>query len=163
MGGTPPFPMCTYNEKTKKEVILMCRKKAKKNQQRVVRCPYCGAVAVIRPASEIYQDERRKDELYVCRNYPSCKAYVGIYPGTKTPMGVLANGDLRNLRIRAHRKFDRLWQSGIMSRQDAYRWMADYFCLPQKEAHIGMFSEYRCNELIKKCDSLLAPSQSAAS
>ena len=141
----------------------MCRKKAKKNQQRVVRCPYCGAVAVIRPASEIYQDERRKDELYVCRNYPSCKAYVGIYPGTKTPMGVLANGDLRNLRIRAHRKFDRLWQSGIMSRQDAYRWMADYFCLPQKEAHIGMFSEYRCNELIKKCDSLSALSQSAAS
>ena len=141
----------------------MHKKKANRTKPEVVRCPYCGAIAVIRPAAEIYQDTKRKDLLYVCRNYPACKAYVGIYPGTQKPMGPLANGDLRNLRIRAHRKFDRLWQSGIMSRQDAYRWLADYFCLPLREAHIGMFAEYRCNELIKKCDSLLALNQRAAS
>ncbi len=139
------------------------QKKKAKRAQRTIRCPYCGAVANIRPTAEIYQDPRRTDELYVCRNYPCCKSYVGIYPGTKIPMGPLANGDLRNLRIRAHRKFDRLWQSGLMKRQEAYRWMADFFCIPQRDAHIGMFSEYRCNELIKKCDSLLAQSQSAVS
>ena len=131
-------------------------KKTKRTaEQRPVRCPYCGSIAVIRPAAEIYKDPRRKDELYVCGNYPVCKSYVGLYSGTKTPLGPLANGDLRNMRIKAHRKFDQLWQSGIMSREDAYKWMADFFCLPRREAHIGMFSEYRCGELIRKCDELL--------
>lgn len=132
------------------------KKTKRRASTKPVRCPYCGSVAVIRPASEIYKDPKRRDSLYVCSNFPDCKAYVGMYAGTKTPLGPLANGDLRNLRIRAHRKFDQLWQSGIMSREDAYKWMADYFCLPRRDAHIGMFSEYRCEELIKKCDSVLA-------
>ena len=140
----------------------MCKKKTRKANQ-AVRCPYCGSVAHLRPASEIYNDLTRKDLLYVCSNYPICKSYVSVHPGTKVPMGPLANGDLRNLRIRAHRRFDRIWQSGIMTRQDAYRWMADYFCLPLREAHIGKFSEYRCQELIKKCDSILSMNEKAVS
>ena len=139
----------------------MCKKKLRKSNQ-VVRCPYCGSVAYLTPASQIYGDPGRKDLLYVCGNYPSCKSYVSVHPGTKVPMGPLANGDLRNLRIRAHRRFDRIWQTGIMSRQDAYRWMADYFCLPLRDAHIGKFSEYRCQELIKKCDSILELNGKAA-
>ena len=138
-------------------------KKTKRHaRQKPVRCPYCGSIAVIRPASEIYKDPKRKDELYVCGNYPVCRSYVGLYAGTKTPLGPLANGDLRNMRIKAHRKFDQLWRSGIMSREDAYKWMADFFCLPRNEAHIGMFSEYRCLELINKCESVLAANQMSA-
>lgn len=140
----------------------MCKRKKKKTTQQQIRCPYCGANTVIRPASEIYQDPRRTDELYVCSNYPRCNSYVSMYPGTKKPMGPLANGDLRNLRIRAHRKFDQIWQTRIMSRDQAYRWMADYFCLPLREAHIGNFNEYRCKELINKCESVLAANQRAA-
>jgi len=141
----------------------MCKKKTKKKANQVIRCPYCGSVATLRPAAEIYHDASREGLLYVCSHYPVCKSYVSVYPGTKMPMGPLANGDLRNLRIRAHRKFDRIWQTGIMSRQDAYRWMADFFCLPLREAHIGKFSEYRCEELIKKCDSVLELNAKAAS
>ena len=33
--------------------------------------------------------------------------------------------------------FDRVWQCGVMTRDAAYRWMADYFCIPLREAHIG--------------------------
>ena len=69
---------------------------------------------------------------------------------------VPANGDLRNLRIQAHRKFDRIWQTGIMTRENAYRWFADSFGLSLKDAHIGMCSEYRCKELIRLCDEVLA-------
>ena len=69
-------------------------------------------------------------------------------------MGVPANGDLRNLRIQAHRKFDRIWQTGIMTRENAYRWFADSFGLSLKDAHIGMCSEYRCKELIRLCDEV---------
>lgn len=65
----------------------MKRKKEKRTQP--VRCPYCGAIADLRPASEIYGDESAAGELYVCRNFPSCESYVRACPGTKQPMGPL--------------------------------------------------------------------------
>ena len=122
---------------------------------RQMRCPYCGAPAQLRSTAEIYKDPQQAGELYVCRNYPECNAYVGTYPHTRIPMGPMANGELRHLRIRAHRRFHRVWRSGIMTRENAYRWMADYFGLRLRDAHIGMLSEYRCRELIQKCDSVL--------
>ena len=130
-------------------------KKKKQSNARLVRCPYCGAVAELRPAAEIYHNKGCKGELYVCRNYPVCESYVGVDPKTRMPLGDLANGDLRHLRIRAHRMFDRLWQTGLMNRRDAYRWMADFFAIPLSEAHIGQFGDYRCRELIRKCSSIL--------
>lgn len=139
----------------------MKKKSKKRNQAQAVRCPYCGALADLRPASEIYQDATREEHLYVCRNYPRCNSYVRVYPGTTHPMGPLANGDLRHLRIRAHRTFDRIWQCGVMTRDAAYRWMADFFCIPLRDAHIGQFNEYRCKALIDKCESLLWRSKKA--
>jgi len=132
------------------------KKKLNRTAQRHIRCPICGATAILRPASEIYGDSSRSDQLYVCSNYPSCRSYVSTYPGTNIPMGTLADGDLRNLRIKAHRKFDAVWKSGIMSRDNAYRWMADCLGLPLRDAHIAMFGEYRCKELIRYCDIVLA-------
>lgn len=139
----------------------MKKKSKRKHQTQAVRCPYCGALADLRPASEIYGDPEEKGFLYVCRNYPQCNAYVRVYPGTTTPMGPLADGKLRHLRIRAHRVFDRIWQCGVMSRDAAYRWMADFFCIPLREAHIGQFNEYRCKALIQKCEQLLWRSKQA--
>ena len=81
-------------------------KKKKTRRQQTIRFPYCGAIADLRPASEIYGDPNAEGMLFVCRNYPGCKSYVHVYPGTNRPMGPLANGDLRHLRIVAHRKFD---------------------------------------------------------
>lgn len=131
------------------------KKKLTKTTPRRLYCPHCGAPAIIRPASEIYNDPGRTDELYVCSNYPACKSYVRMHPGTRVPLGTLANGELRNLRIRAHRKFDQVWQSGIMDRNNAYRWMADSLGIPLSDAHIGMFGEYRCKELIAKCEKVI--------
>ena len=131
------------------------KKQLAKTAQRQIRCPVCGATAILRPASEIYGEPTRSDRMYVCSNFPRCRSYVGTYPGTNIPMGTLADGDLRNLRIRAHRKFDEVWKSGIMSRSSAYRWMADYFGIPMAEAHIAMFGEYRCRELIRECERVL--------
>ncbi len=132
------------------------KKKLSKTAQRQIRCPHCGAIAVLRPASEIYHDPERTDRLYVCSNYPRCESYVSTYPGTNVPMGTLANGDLRNLRIKAHRKFDAVWKSRIMSRENAYRWISEMFSIPLRDAHIAMFGEYRCRELIRECDRVLA-------
>lgn len=124
--------------------------------KRPLRCPHCGAVMMLRPASEIYHDCTSDKKLLVCNNFPRCDTYVGVHPGTDIPLGVPANGDLRNLRIRAHRKFDLIWKTGIMTRENAYRWFADSFGLRLQDAHIGMCGEYHCRELIKLCDEVIA-------
>lgn len=140
----------------------MKKKQLSKQTPRVIRCPNCGAVALVRPAAEIYHDPRRTDEMYVCKNYPACDSYVGMHAGTRIPLGDLANGDQRSLRIKAHRKFDLIWQSGIMTRDTAYRWMADIFGLRLRDAHIAKLGDYRCKELIEQCDRVLEQCQRTA-
>jgi ssDNA-binding Zn-finger/Zn-ribbon topoisomerase 1 len=137
----------------------MQTKKKRKNDRKQLRCPYCGSAMTLRPACEIYPDDAGDRRMYVCSHYPECNTYVGTHAGTLVPLGIPANGDLRNLRIRAHKVFDQIWKSGIMTRDQAYRWMADVFCLKLKDAHIGCYSEYQCNELIRKCEGVLARNQ----
>ena len=43
-----------------------------------------------------------------------------------------------------------------MSRPDAYHWMADKFCLSDEQAHIGMFGNYMCDQVIRESKKLLA-------
>lgn len=103
----------------------MKKRKTRAQRSRSFRCPHCGAAMILRPASEIYHDAKSDRKLYVCHNYPACNTYVAAHPNTDKPMGVPANGNLRNLRIQAHRKFDLIWKNGIMTREEAYRWFAD--------------------------------------
>lgn len=123
-----------------------------KNQ---MRCPYCGATVMLRDASFVYGKNALEEKIYVCSNYPSCDAYVGVLPHSNEPKGTLANGDLRHKRIETHRIFDEIWKKGIMSRKDAYRWMRDQLFLNAKEAHIGNFSAYMCERLMAKSQVLL--------
>lgn len=123
----------------------------------VIRCPYCGAQAVLRPSAFVYGDQSRPGEhLYVCQRYPSCDSYVGAHKKSLLPMGTLANGNLRNKRIRTHQSFDRLWRYGIMEKWQAYRWMQAKFGLSSEQAHIAKFSEYMCDQLILICDQAIA-------
>lgn len=118
-----------------------------------IRCPYCGAHAVLRSSKAVYQSKAKPGRhLFVCARYPLCDSYVGAHEGTLLPMGTLANGDLRNKRIQAHRAFNRLWESGTMKKWQAYRWMQAKFGLCSQQAHIAMFSEYMCDQLIAECD-----------
>ena len=132
----------------------MKHNRTSKKLDRPTRCPYCGAPVQIRPASEIYGDSSLTGKMYVCSRYPDCNTYVGTHAGTLVPLGQMANGDLRHLRILAHREFDSMWRTGVMSRGTAYRWLADLFGLRQCDAHIGRFGEHQCKALIDKCKEL---------
>lgn len=134
----------------------MKNNRTSKKLDKPMRCPYCGASVQIRPASDIYGDPGLTGKLYVCSRYPVCNTYVGTHPGTLTPLGQMANGDLRHLRILAHREFDSMWRNGGMSRKTAYQWLADLFGLRQCDAHIGQFGEHQCRALISKCKELKA-------
>lgn len=93
--------------------------------------------------------------LYVCSRYPECDAYVRVHKGTKTPVGSLADHNLRALRKEAHRYFNRLYESGLMDKQDAYQWLADIISAPMSEAHIGHLGEYYCRQVIQESKKLL--------
>lgn len=124
-------------------------------------------MSILRPTSYttagsyIYKDKAREDYLYVCSNYPECNSYVGVHAGTMIPKGSLANGDLRNKRIRTHQIFDKIWKSNIMSRRNAYCWMRDRFGLSSEQAHIGCFSDYMCDALMAECRAVLENNQIA--
>lgn len=130
-------------------------KKSQGKQRGSMRCPYCGSPVVFRSADGIYYDNSREVMLYVCSKYPECDAYVRVHVGTKIPVGTLANHELRTLRRMAHRYFNQLYLSGIMSKRDAYRWLGDLIGAPQSEAHIGYLGEYYCGQVIEKSQKLL--------
>ena len=124
-------------------------------KKQTIRCPYCGSPAVLRDASYVYGSNAFEGKLYVCSHYPACDSYVGVHPGTFLPKGSLANRTLRKKRIQAHKIFDQLWRRGIFSRQEAYRWIGDTFCLQTRQAHIGNFSDYMCDQLIQEASKVL--------
>lgn len=127
----------------------------RKPKHNIIKCPYCGRRAILREASYVHGKHARDKFLYVCSGYPECDSYVGVHNDTLLPKGSLANSELRHKRIETHRLFDAIWKNGILSRKDAYRWMQDTFCLSNAQAHIGLFSDYRCDCLMAECQKVL--------
>ena len=130
------------------------KKKSRMDPSRM-RCPHCGSTMLLRSADGIYKDNPRHAMLYVCKQYPKCDTYVRTHPGTTIPVGTPANRELRLLRNEAHKHFDRLYLSGMMSKQDAYRWLANQLQAPMSQAHIGYLSEYYCKQVIQASRELL--------
>lgn len=118
-----------------------------------IKCPYCGSRALLRPAGVVHGKGTADPDalLYVCARYPACDSYVAAHKGSRLPMGALANGPLRNKRRQAHTALNWLWEQGLMSRKEAYRWLQVQLGLPESEAHIGKFSELRCEQVIRLC------------
>lgn len=116
-----------------------------------MKCPYCGSGVKLVPSSYVYHHNKNKGNMWVCKNYPDCNAYVGCHPGTDIPLGRLANEKLRNLKVEAHKQFDPIWKSGLLSRKEAYEWLADMLNISVDECHIGMFSPEMCNKVIRIC------------
>lgn len=114
------------------------------------RCPYCGSHTIYRSADGIYRENTRNEMLYVCKNYPRCDSYVRVQPGTRIPLGTVANRELRELRIEAHRQFDKLHKRGYMSKHDAYQWLGGVLGVTAREAHIGQLSMLSCNLVIRE-------------
>ena len=133
----------------------MKMKHKKKRPDSAIRCPTCGSTMILRSADGIYRDNPDHTMLYVCKHYPECDTYMRTYPGTGIPMGMPANRELRALRIEAHRYFDQLYLGGIMSKKDAYLWLAELLQVPLSQAHISFLGEYYCRKVMEESKKLL--------
>lgn len=118
-----------------------------------IKCPYCGSQAFLRPSSvlnkhgPIYDGEK----YYVCAHYPICDSYVKAHAFNQMPMGTLANSSLRRKRRDTHIALQKLWEHGLMTRKEAYRWLQTQMGLTAEDTHIAKFSEQRCEQVIQLC------------
>ena len=119
----------------------------------MMKCPYCGGEMVLKNAEYIYHSSKSKSwgNVWVCENFPKCDSYVGCHKGTQIPLGRPANARLRTLKKEAHKQFDPLWKSGLMSRKQAYKWLSDMLEIPLDECHIGMMDIKDCQRTIHLC------------
>ena len=127
-----------------------------------IKCPYCGAQALLRPASSVRGNAAPGEMVYVCARYPACNAYVSAHQDSRLPMGTLADKNLRRKRRQAHIALNRLWEENHMTKKEAYRWLQVQLGLPESEAHIGHFSEFRCEQVIRLCSRFASAGRRAA-
>lgn len=118
-----------------------------------VICPYCNAKAVLRPANTVYGISERSTgrHLYVCTNWPKCDAYVSAHRGNRSPMGRLANGDLRHKRILAHRAMEEYRRLTRMDKWALYIWLQGKLNMSEHQIHVANFSDDMCDRVIHIC------------
>ncbi|WP_255218891.1 zinc-finger-containing protein [Paraburkholderia kururiensis] len=113
-------------------------------------CPRCGGgpVEVVRNAEIYGRDYGEWPWTYLCRH---CRAYVGMHPFTAIPLGTLADAPTREARKRAKAAFNPLWQSGEMTRTEAYAWLAARLGIAAAACHIGWFDVAMCQAVEHAC------------
>ncbi len=126
-------------------------------------CSYCGREAEYLDNSAEWYGGKDYGPLWVCR---PCDASTACHPGTGSPLGRLANEELRKAKVTAHDSFDLLWRAvawrdGIdqkKARSKGYRWLAAQLGVDKKLMHIGYCSLAGCRRVVEVC----APYQRAA-
>lgn len=110
-------------------------------------CNCCRSPVGLVPNSAIYgRSYGDWPWAYLCNG---CGAYVGLHPFTAIPLGTLADAPMREARKHAKAAFNPLWQSGQMTRSDAYAWLAGAMGITDKEqCHIGWFDVSQCNQVV---------------
>jgi hypothetical protein len=109
-------------------------------------CPHCrGAVAFVNNSAVYGREFGAWPWMYLCQAQP-CRAYVGTHPETNLPLGTLATAEIRTARKDAKDQFNRLLQSGSMSRTEAYSWLAAKMNIPTAACHFGWFDVAQCKE-----------------
>lgn len=128
------------------------KKKTFADKKQTVYCPYCNKETELVDSKEIYKN-RSYGFAYLCRD---CNAYVGCHKGTKIPLGLPANEETRNWRMKAHAMFDPLWKvdttNNLITKSDRrkllYKQVSELMHLESYQTHIAMFNEEQCRILI---------------
>lgn len=125
-----------------------------------VTCPYCGQPGRLRETSTHLYNGRDFGPVWECPG--TCQAYIGCHKGTTTPLGRIANNELRAAKMLAHGAFDALWKRKMArgfpkheARNAGYKWLAGQLGIPQSECHIGMMDVETCKRVREICNPFL--------
>ena len=114
------------------------------------QCNLCGSTVEFVCNAEIYgRAYGRWPYAWLCR---ACGAYVGTHPHTDRPLGLLADAATRTARKEAHAAFDPLWKEGALSRNQAYKWLAEQLGIAKERCHIGEFDVETCAQVVQLCE-----------
>lgn len=116
---------------------------AERHSDRQVLCNFCGRHAELHGGLAVYPDRQdlRDRQFWVCW---ACDAWVGCRRGTDEPYGELADEELRYARIAAHKAFDPVWQNGLVSKREAYAWLASELGIAPADCQLGLLSLSDC-------------------
>lgn len=110
-----------------------------------LRCPDCEGWMSLR--------EGKYGLSYFCNRFPYCQ---GNHKATKKgkPLGLPANKETRNWRIKAHKALESLYRGElrVMTKTEAYAFLAYTMGLSKKQAHIAKFTLEQCKEVVEVLD-----------
>ncbi len=130
-------------------------------------CIECGCVAHLVGGERIYphRPDLYAKSFWLCE----CGAYCGCHPGTTAALGYPCGPGTRKARSAAHEAFDRLWKTGVMKRDKAYKWLSQATGISHERCHIGMMTAAEARRVVavsqafkthtcKKCGRIFASS-----
>lgn len=104
----------------------------------------CNGDVVYISNSKIYGKEYGSGKCYYCTK---CGAYVGTHkPNPKKALGILANKEMRDMKMKCHNLFDLQWKNELTSkkrhiaRRRAYKELADKLNISIENCHFGYFN-----------------------
>lgn len=112
----------------------------------VIECPDCGSAMILRETSRFKHRNGDNRKFYGCSTFPVCRCIRPSHPNGQV-FGIPGDAETKKARIAAHAIFDPIWQSGNMTRRQAYQWLADK--LGVKEIHMSELSASECKRVIQ--------------
>lgn len=118
------------------------------------QCNRCNKMTVlVVNNSTIYGKQYGKWPFaYLCSN---CHSYVGMHPNTFIPLGTLADEVTRAARRDCKVSFESVWKTGLLSRSEAYKWLAQELGISPGDCHFGWFEADVCFRAKTICEQYL--------
>ena len=99
-------------------------------------CNLCGGKVIYASNSLIYGREYGSGKMYLCTK---CGAYVGTHkPRPKEALGLLADKEMRDMKMKCHALFDEKWKNQ-KNRREARKKAYKELGISVDECHFGYF------------------------
>ena len=104
---------------------------------------FCSGRGILRTTTKYRDAQGRPRKFYGCEFWPDCDGSIGCHPGTETPLGTMAGGELKQARKDLHSIFDAHWSNG-RERRACYARLAEAMEIDVDDCHVGMFDLDDC-------------------
>lgn len=106
-----------------------------KYEKQPKKCPFCNGNIKYTSNAEVYGREYGNGKCYLCKK---CDAYVGVHDGTNIALGIIANKEMRQLKMQCHDIFDKLWRNS-KQRNELYFKLSKLMNIDRDHCHFGHF------------------------